>query len=126
MRVWGVWLGFACVLEACGGGSGADRPDGRPGSGDAGLPDAGASILGTIGPLGETTWTPLLDASLSNFYTWTPSLGRDNYPDGGYFRMEGDVLHVLGIPPTDQAVDFGYLATRVDVGNYRARVEQKW
>jgi len=127
MRALGVWLGLAALVAACGG-SGADRPNGRPGS-DAGAPDAGPSDegdLGAIGPLGETTWTALLDASLSNFYSWTQSRGRNNDPDGGFFRMEGDVLHVLGVPPTDQEVDYGYLATLGDVGNYRARVEQKW
>jgi hypothetical protein len=68
---------------------------------------------------------PLLDPTLSRFYRWMPSKGRDNDPQG-VFRMEGDTLHILGIPATDQEQDFGYLATRAEVGDYRARVRQKW
>ena len=127
-------MGVACLAAACGRGTGADRPDGRPDSGsaaDAGN-DAGADsgqgdggILGSIGPLGETSWTPLFDDSLSRFYRWMPSRGRDSDPRG-IFAMDGGTLHVLGIPPTDQEQDFGYLATLADIGNYRARVEQRW
>ncbi|HZX42796.1 MAG TPA: DUF1080 domain-containing protein, partial [Myxococcaceae bacterium] len=54
-----------------------------------------------------------------------PSQGLNSDPQG-VFRMEGDTLHVLGIPPTDRDQDFGYLATWADLGNFRARVEQKW
>jgi Domain of Unknown Function (DUF1080) len=123
---WRVWLGVACLAAACGRGTGADRPNGRPDAGeesDAGTTDGG--ILGAIGPLGETSWTPLFDDALSRFYRWMPSRGRDNDPQG-IFAIDGGVLHVLGIPPTDEEQDFGYLATLADVGNYRARVEQKW
>ncbi len=131
-----VWTCVACLAVACGRGASADRPDGRSDSGsasdagadaDAGQPDGGsdAGVLGAIGPLGETSWTPLLDASLSRFYRWMPSKGINSDPQG-VFRMEGDTLHILGIPATDQEQDFGYLATWADVGNLRARVEQKW
>jgi hypothetical protein len=75
--------------------------------------------------LGETTWTPMLDASLSWFYRWLPSRGR-NWDPEGFFRMEGDILHILGIPPTDQPKDFGYLATWEEFHDYRLRVEQRW
>jgi hypothetical protein len=51
---------------------------------------------------------------------------RVNSDPQGVFRMEGDTLHVLGIPPTDRDQDLGYLATWADIGNFRARVEQKW
>ena len=133
MRGFRLWLGVACWMAACGGGRGADRPDGRTdagnapdggtGPGDGGTIDAG--VLGSVGPLGETSWTPLLDGSLSRFYRWMPSKGRDNDPQG-VFRMEGDTLHVLGVAATDAGQDFGYLATREDVGDLRARVQQKW
>jgi hypothetical protein len=54
-----------------------------------------------------------------------PSKGRDKDPQG-VFAMDGGVLHVLGIPATDQQQDYGYLATLADIGDYRARAEQKW
>ena len=129
MREWWVWLSVACLVAACGKGTSADRPDGRPDGGtlsDGGTGgDGGGDGLGSIGPLGETTWTPLLDGSLSRFYRWMPSKGRNDDPEG-VFRMEGDTLHVLGLPDSDEAKDFGYLATSADLGDYRARVEQKW
>ncbi|MGZ6059325.1 MAG: 3-keto-disaccharide hydrolase [Myxococcaceae bacterium] len=140
MRGFRFWLGVAWLAGACGGGRSADRPDGRLDSGtvsdagveldggtdggmDGGTVDAG--VLGRIGPLGETSWKPLLDSSLSHFYKWMPSKGRDDDPEG-LFRMEDDMLHVLGIAPTDQEQDFGYLATRDDLANFRARVQQRW
>src|SRR5678816_1245239 len=139
MRAWWVWLSVAWLAAACGKSVSADRPDGRQDAGtgsdggsppdggppDGGPPDGGGEGVGSVGPLGETTWTPLLDASLSRFYSWMPSKGRDDDPEG-VFRMEGDTLHVLGLPESDEAKDFGYLATSADLGNYRARVEQKW
>ncbi|HEY1416660.1 MAG TPA: hypothetical protein VGF41_02110, partial [Myxococcaceae bacterium] len=93
-------MGVACLAAACGRGTGADRPDGRPDSGnpsDAGTaaPDGG-SLLGSIGPLGETTWTPLLDASLSNFYRYLPSQAY-NADTRGVFQMDGGTLHVNGL-----------------------------
>ncbi len=123
-----VWLAVAFLAAACGKGVSADRPDGRQDGGtlaDGGPSDGGEGDLGSIGPLGETTWKPLLDASLSHFYRWMPSRGRNDDPEG-VFRMEGDTLHVLGLPPTDEPKDFGYLATWADFNNYRARVQQKW
>jgi len=119
-------MAIASLAVACGTGSGGGRPNGRPGTpdgGSAGTSDGG--LLGEIGPLGQTRWTPLLDDSLSNFYRWLPSKGRDDDPKG-IFAMDGGMLHVLGIPATDEEQDFGYVATLADLGNYRARVEQKW
>src|SRR5690242_9128791 len=125
-----VWMAIAALAVACGSGSGGGRPNGRPGAagGAAGGGAGGASgggVLGEIGPLGQTRWTPLLDDSLSHFYRWLPSRGRDDDPEG-IFAMDGGTLHVLGIPATDDEQDFGYVATLADLGNYRARVEQKW
>ena len=105
--------------------AGAAPPDaGRPPDAgthpvDAGVPDAG------IVDLGDTRWTPLFDASLSRFYRWQPSRGR-NWDPEGVFRMEGQVLHILGLPATGQAKDFGYLATWEDHHDYRLRLEQRW
>ncbi len=100
-------------------------PDaGVPDAGPLPPPDAGVPDAGTI-DLGETTWYPLLDASLSRFYRWLPSRGRNNDPER-VFKMEGDVLHILGLPETGKAKDFGYLATWDEFHDYRLRLEQKW
>src|SRR4029453_14685907 len=123
-----VWLAVAFLAAGFGKGAGADRPDGRQAPGtlaDGGASDGGGDDLSSIGPLGETTWTPLLDASLSHFYRWMPPRGRNSGP-GGVFRLEGDPLEGLRLPPTGEAKDFGYLATWADLGNSRARVQQKW
>ena len=95
------------------------RPDAGPPP-DAGVPDAGTPV-----DLGETTWKSLLDPSLSRFYRWLPSKGRNRDPEG-VFRMEGDVLHILGLPTSGEAKDFGYLATWDQFHDYRLRLEQKW
>src|SRR4051794_8928226 len=90
---------------------------------DAGTPRPDAGVI-TL-DLGETSWTPLLDSSLSRFYRWLPSKGRNKDPEG-VFRMEGEVLHILGLPATGLPKDFGYLATWEYYGDVRVRVEQKW
>jgi hypothetical protein len=66
--------------------------------------DAGANDLGApdaLDPaLRESEWQPLLDATLSQWYRFLPSTGRDADPSG-VFKVEGEVLHVLGNePPT--------------------------
>src|SRR5678816_202313 len=100
----------------------AGIPDaGPPPRPDAGVPDAGTTPF----DLGETTWRSLLDPSLSRFYRWLPSRGRNRDPES-VFRMEGDVLHILGLPATGQAKDFGYLASWDEFHDYRLRLEQKW
>jgi hypothetical protein len=105
-------------LDAGSGNAGGTGTDGGSPM-DAGVSDAGAG-------LNETAWTPLLDDSLSRWYRWLSSKGRDQDPKG-IFKMEaGGVLHVLGLTPTAGGEDFGYLATRDEFGNYRLRVEQKW
>jgi hypothetical protein len=93
-------------------------PSPRP---DAGMPDAGTPPVN----LGETTWKSLLDPSLSRFYRWLPSSGRNRDPES-VFRMEGDVLHILGLPATGKPKDFGYLATWDELHDYRLRLEHKW
>jgi hypothetical protein len=124
---WRVWLAVGCLVAACGG-AGAGRPNGRL---DAGEADGGvgagidAGVIVPLGSLGETSWAPLFDDTLSRFYRWLPSKGRDNDPQG-IFAIDGGTLHILGIPATDQSVDFGYLATLEDFGDYRVRVQQRW
>jgi hypothetical protein len=124
MRGWRVWLAVGSLATACGG-AGAGRPNGRLDAGEEADGGVDAGILGSIGPLGETSWTPLFDDSLSRFYRFLQSKGRDNDPQG-IFAIDGGVLHALGIPPTDNGVDYGYLATLDDIGDYRARVQQHW
>ncbi|RPH66757.1 MAG: DUF1080 domain-containing protein, partial [Myxococcaceae bacterium] len=109
-------------LDAGSPGPDAGAPDAGPSPGpDAGMPDAGTTPV----DLGETTWKSLLDPSLTRFYRWLPSNGRNRDPEG-VFRMEGDVLHILGLPATGTAKDFGYIATWDEFGDYRLRLEQKW
>src|SRR5512132_2266620 len=111
------------LIAACGGTIDGAFNDGSDagGSGMQGrpAPDAGVG-------LNETEWTPLLDDSLSRWYRWLSSKGRDNDPHGVFKIEDGGVLHVLGITPTSGGEDYGYLATRDDFGNYRLRLEQKW
>jgi len=110
--------------------AGSPGPDAGPAPSDAGtLPDAGPPPPPDAGvvpvDLGETGWTQMLDGSLSWFYRWLPSKGRNSDPEG-VFRMEGDLLHILGLPPSDKEKDFGYLATWEEFHDYRLRVEQRW
>jgi len=119
------------LIAACGGTVDGAFNDGSDagGSGMQGGPDGGATTMGTPDAgagLNETGWTPLLDDSLSRWYRWLSSKGRDNDPHGVFKIEAGGVLHVLGITPTSGGEDYGYLATRDDFGNYRLRLEQKW
>ncbi|HKP55360.1 MAG TPA: DUF1080 domain-containing protein [Polyangiales bacterium] len=120
------------VLILCCWGCGGDepskpKPSRDPDSADAGKPDAGEPDASLPDPQLELSeWRPLFDATLSEWYRFLPSHGRDADPDG-VFRMEGsDVLHVLGNAPPAGDQEFGYVATRSDYGNYRFRVEQRW
>ena len=107
----------------------AGSPDAGPppdaGVHDGGVPDAGAPDAGPPVELGETSWKSLLDPSLSRFYRWLPSQGRNKDPEG-VFKMEGDVLHILGLPASGESKDFGYVATWDEFHDYRLRLEQKW
>jgi hypothetical protein len=73
-----------------------------------------------------TAWQPLFDATLSTWYTFLPSQGRDK-DASGVFRMEADgALRVLGNQPPAGEQEFGYIATRAEFGEYRFRVDQRW
>ena len=100
-----------------------------PGPNDAGAHDARVADAEVDTPdpeLPQTEWQSLFDATLSAWYTFLPSQGRDRDATG-VFRMDGaDVLHVLGNDPPAGEQEFGYVATREEFGNYRFRVEQRW
>jgi hypothetical protein len=93
---------------------------------DAGELDAGPDAHLPDPELELTLWRPLFDATLSEWYKFLPSHGRDVDPDG-VFRMDGsDVLHVLGNAPPAGDQEFGYLATRSEYSNYRFQLDQRW
>ena len=46
----------------------------------------------------EAGWIPLFNGkNLDGWYTWLPSTGRDNDPNG-VFKVEDGVLHILDLP----------------------------
>lgn len=100
-----------------------DDRDASPHAADSST-DADAAIpLDPDLPL--TQWQSLFDATLSEWYTYLPSHGRNSDPDG-VFRIEDGVLHVLGNTPPAGEQEFGYVATRSEYNNYRFRLQQRW
>src|SRR4030095_1407778 len=74
----------------------------------------------------EAGWIPLFNGkNLDGWYTWLPSMGRDNDPDG-VFKVDDGVLHILDLPEADQEQEFGYIATNNEYSNYRLRFQYKW
>jgi hypothetical protein len=138
------WVAIALVLAGCDdeskpgrdGGPSAKPDAGAADSGEDAGRDAGADAGSDAGaredagpeidpPLEPTAWRSLFDPTLSEWYRFLPSRGRDDDPDG-VFKVEDGVLHVLGIAPPAGDQEFGYLATRSEYNNYRFRIEQKW
>ena len=129
MRFWPVGVLVVCCW-ACGDDASEPSPGKDAGEEDSGTPEADAGVDAQVPDpdpeLEQTQWRPLFDATLSEWYKFLPSLGRDNDP-AGVFRMEGsDVLHVLGNPPPAGDQEFGYVATRSEYGTYRFQVDQRW
>jgi hypothetical protein len=78
-----------------------------------------------VTPVAETPWRALFDPTLSQWYRFLPSRGRDLDPDG-VFKIEDGVLHVLGNEPPAADQEFGYVGTRDEYGDYQLRLEQRW
>src|SRR3954449_286215 len=65
----------------------------------------------------QTDWTV-------DWYRFSPAGEEDAQ---AVFRLEPDgALHVLDLPPSNQAHDFGYIATRRDLSNYHLSLRYRW
>lgn len=74
----------------------------------------------------EEGWTPLFNGkNLDGWYTWLPSTGKNNDPKR-VFKAEAGMLHILDVPVTGQAQEFGYVARSETFKNYHLRFEYKW
>ena len=114
------WLAIAWLVGLCACDDDPPKREARDAGNDSGHERP------TDPELELTEWRPLFDATLSEWYTFLPSHGRDADPDG-VFRMEdGDVLHILGNTPPPGDQEFGYVSTRADFANYRFKLEQRW
>ena len=70
-------------------------------------------------------WEPLFNGTdLSGWYTYLPSKGKNNDPEG-VFRAEDGVIHILGVE-SEGSREFGYLATEKSYRNYHLRLEYRW
>jgi hypothetical protein len=71
-------------------------------------------------------WTSLFNGQdLDGWYTWLPSTGKNNDPNG-VFKAENGMLHILDVPVTGRKQEFGYIATSETYKNYHLRFEYKW
>ena len=71
-------------------------------------------------------WVSLFNGrNLDGWYTYLPSKGRNNDPQG-VFKVENGMLHILDIPDRGQRQEFGYLATTRSYGDYHLRFEYRW
>lgn len=74
----------------------------------------------------DDEWIPIFNGtSLDGWYTWLPTPGKNNDPQG-VFKVENGMLHILDIPETDAEQEFGYIATEQEYSNYHLRFEYKW
>ena len=87
-------------------------------------------VLGNVELAGDAPelssgWEPLFNGTdLSGWYTYLPSKGKNNDPEG-VFRAEDGVIHILGVENKGTR-EFGYLATEKSYHNYHLRLEYRW
>ena len=91
-------------------------------------------VIGNVRPSGaspDTTpntasgWEPLFNGTdLSGWYSYLPSKGKNNDPEG-VFRAENGTVHILGVDNHGHR-EFGYLATEKSYSNYHLRLEYRW
>ena len=75
---------------------------------------------------GGGDWISLFNGrNLEGWYTYLPSKGRNNDPQG-VFKVENGMLHILDIPDRGQRQEFGYLATDRSYGDYHLRFQYRW
>jgi hypothetical protein len=71
-------------------------------------------------------WIPLFNnQNLAGWYSWLPSTGRNNDPQG-VFKVHDGMIHILDLPVTNQNQEHGYIATNSEYSNYRLRLQYKW
>ncbi len=89
------------------------------------LVPVGASPTDPVTPT-NSDWMPLFNGrNLDGWYTYLPSKGRNNDPQG-VFKVENGMLHILDIPDRGQRQEFGYLATNRSYGDYHLRFQYRW
>lgn len=71
-------------------------------------------------------WVPLFNGhNLDGWYTWLPSTGKNDDPQG-VFKVHDGMIHVLDVPVSDRKQEFGYIATEKEYSHYRLRFQYKW
>ena len=89
------------------------------------LVPAGAPADPVLEPTGSN-WISLFNGkNLDGWYTYLPSKGRNNDPQG-VFKVENGMLHILDVPDRGQRQEFGYVATDRNYGDYHLRFQYRW
>jgi hypothetical protein len=71
-------------------------------------------------------WVSIFNGkNLDGWYTYLQSSGKNKDPQG-IIKVEDGMIHVFGIPKTDEKQQFGYLATEKEYSHCRIRLEYKW
>lgn len=88
-------------------------------------------VVSNVRPVGATPdealggWETLFNGNdLSGWYSYLPSKGKNNDPEG-VFRAENGVIRILGVK-NNGFREFGYLATDKSYSNYHLRLEYRW
>lgn len=82
--------------------------------------------VSTAAPAASEGWEKLFNGhDLSGWYSYLPSKGKNNDPEG-VFRAENGMIHILGVEDTGSRREFGYLATDKSYTNYHLRLEYRW
>ncbi len=87
-----------------------------------------AGVLGALGApaCGGKDFEPLFRGdSFDGWYSYLPSQGIDRDPLG-IFKIEDGVVHVLDIDLTQPGLEFGYLATHREYGDFHLRFEYRF
>ncbi len=85
----------------------------------------GAALSEPLRPT-SSDWISLFNGkNLDGWYTYLPSKGRNNDPQG-VFKVENGMLHILDVPDRGQRQEFGYVATDRNYGDYHLRFQYRW
>jgi hypothetical protein len=84
------------------------------------------STLGTVACASEPEFTPLFRGDrFDGWYSFLPSHGVDSDPLG-IFKIEDGVVHLLDVDTAQPGLEFGYLATRREYGDFHLRLEYRF